>query len=289
MFKQLISGSLLLVLPVWSAALGAAGTAHSDTDQYADFGGANTPAQVEQTWQAISNQYFSERTIVEGEGQRVISLDIPARAENDALVPLTITTRAPDDPLVTIDKVYLSVDVNPLPMAGIFTLSANRPLEEISTRVRVNGYTFVRAVAELSDGSLYMDKKWVKSRGAGCSAPPGMNQEEHKARLGNMRFRLSDSDLPSSPVKNVQLMISHPNNTGMQRDQLSTLFIPAHYIKDVLVTFNDELIMQAQTNFSISENPSFRFTFNQDETGELKAVARDTKDNEFVMTEIISN
>jgi len=58
-----------------------------------------------------------------------------------------------------------------------------------------------------------------------------MNQKEHQARLGNMRFRLSDTDLPSSPVKNVQLMISHPNNTGMQRDQLSTLFIPAHYIK----------------------------------------------------------
>lgn len=282
------AGAIVLATSVWSAGLGAAGTSHTNNDPYADFGGANTPAQVERIWQSISTQFFAERTIVEGEGQDIITLDVPARAENDALVPLTITTRAPDDPLVTIDKVYLSVDVNPAPMAGIFTLSPSRPLEEISTRVRVNGYTFVRAVAELSDGSLFMDKKWVKSRGAGCSAPPGMNQEQHQARLGNMRFRLGEN-LPSSPVKNVQLMISHPNNTGMQRDQVSTLFIPAHYIEDVLVTFNDELIMQAQTNFSISENPSFRFTFDQSETGELKAVARDTKDNEFVMTEIISN
>lgn len=287
--KSFVTASaVVLATSVWSAGLGAAGTSHADTDQYADFGGANTPEQVDRIWQVISNQYFPERTIVEGDGQQIISLDVPARAENDALVPLTITTRAPDDPLVTIDKVYLSVDVNPAPMAGIFTLSPNRPLEEISTRVRVNGYTFVRAVAELSDGSLFMDKKWVKSRGAGCSAPPGMNQQQHQARLGNMRFRLGEN-LASSPVKNVQLMISHPNNTGMQRDQVSTLFIPAHYIEDVLVTFNDELIMQAQTNFSISENPSFRFTFDQSETGELKAVARDTKDNEFVMTEIISN
>ena len=288
--KHLALGKVMLAVVLgWSVGIGAAGTASTDTDQYADFGGAKTPEEMEQVWQLISNQYFPERTIVEGDEQQIISLEVPSRAENDALVPLTITTTAPDDPLVTIDKVYLSIDVNPAPMAGIFTLSASRPLEQISTRVRVNGYTFVRAIAELSDGSLFMDKKWVKSRGAGCSAPPGMNQKEHQARLGNMRFRLSDTDLPSSPVKNVQLMISHPNNTGMQRDQLSTLFIPAHYIKDVLVTFNDELIMQAQTNFSISENPSFRFTFERDETGELKAVARDTKDNEFVMTETISN
>lgn len=286
--NSVVSAVSAAVLLGWCIATSAAETKPQKPDLYADFGGANTPAQVEQIWQGISRQYFSERNIVEDDDQQIIALDVPGRAENDALVPLTIVTRAPDDPLVTIDKVYLSIDVNPAPMAGIFTLSAVRPLEQISTRVRVNGYTFVRAIAELSDGRLFMDKKWVKSRGAGCSAPPGMDQKTHQARLGNMRFRLSDGDLPSSPV-NVQLMISHPNNTGMQRDQLSTLFIPPHYIKDVLVTFNSELIMQAETNFSISENPSFRFTFDQHESGELKAVARDTKNNEFVMTEIISN
>lgn len=286
MRKPLIAAMLLLALN-WCNIASAAGTATKIEDLYADFGGANTPEQVEQLWRGISNHHFSERGFIEGD-QTVVRLEIPTRAENDALVPLTITTRAPDDPLLSIEKVYLSVDVNPAPMAGIFTLSPSRPLEQISTRVRVNGYTFVRAIAELSDGSLYMDKKWVKSRGAGCSAPPGMDQQTHQARLGNMRFRFSEGELPSSPA-NVHLMISHPNNTGMQRDQLSTLYIPAHYIKDVVVTFNDELIMQAQTNFSISENPSFRFTFNRDESGQLKALVRDTKNNEFVMTETIAN
>ena len=40
----------------------------------------------------------------------------------------------------------------------------------ISTRVRVNSYTNVHAVAELSDGKLYVVKTYVKASG-GCSAP----------------------------------------------------------------------------------------------------------------------
>ncbi len=254
---------------------------------YSDFGGANTPEEISELWDAISKGYFGERVINESQSQQIVKIDIPARAENDALVPLTITTSQPSSSL-KIKKVYLSVDVNPAPMAGVFTLAPDRPLEEIATRVRVNGYTYVRAIAELSDGSLYMDKQWVKSRGAGCSAPPGMNQADHKKKLGNIRFRVTDAELPSSPLKHVQLRISHPNNTGMQRDQLSTLFIPQHYVENVLVTFNDQLVLEAETTFSISENPSFRFTFNQNEEGELKAVARDTKGNEFTATEKIN-
>lgn len=254
---------------------------------YADFGGANTPEEISELWSSIRKGYFGERVIDETQSQQIVKIDIPSRAENDALVPLTITTKQPSAD-VTIDKVYLSVDVNPAPMAGVFTLAPDRPLEEIATRVRVNGYTYVRAIAELSDGSLYMDKQWVKSRGAGCSAPPGMNQADHKKKLGNIRFRVTDAELPSSPSKHVQLRISHPNNTGMQRDQLSTLFIPQHYVENVLVTFNDQLVLEAETTFSISENPSFRFTFNQNESGELKAIARDTKGNEFAATEQIN-
>ena len=291
----MIKSSCFIKLVTFTLFLGYGATAHAaslvdglESDHlYSDYGGANTPEQIDEIWRAISTGHFGDRTINEDVSQQVVKIDVPSRAENDALVPLTITTNQPSEEL-TIKKVYLSVDVNPAPMAGIFTLSPNRPLEEISTRVRVNGYTYVRAVAELSDGSLYMDKQWVKSRGAGCSAPPGMNQAEHKKRLGNIKFRVTDAELPSSPVKNVQLRISHPNNTGMQRDQLSTLFIPQHYVENVLVTFNDELVLEAETTFSISENPSFRFSFDQNEVGELKAVAKDTKGNEFVASEQIN-
>ena len=52
----------------------------------------------------------------------------------------------------------------------------------ISTRVRVNDYTNVHAVAELSDGQLYVVSTFVKASG-GCSAPMAKNPEEATANL----------------------------------------------------------------------------------------------------------
>jgi len=79
--KHLALGKVMLAVVLgWSVGIGAAGTASTDTDQYADFGGAKTPEEMEQVWQLISNQYFPERTIVEGDEQQIISLEVPSRA-----------------------------------------------------------------------------------------------------------------------------------------------------------------------------------------------------------------
>ncbi|WP_078121391.1 quinoprotein dehydrogenase-associated SoxYZ-like carrier [Thiosocius teredinicola] len=238
--------------------------------------GANTQEDSERSWQATRLSQFGKRTIIEQQG--IIKIQAPSRAENDAIVPVSIKLSRPPG-FETINKVYLVVDVNPMPTAGVFTINPKKSLEEIDTRVRVNGYTYIRAIAETSEGILYLDKQWVKSRGAGCSAPPDIDQEEHLKRLGKMRFRLDDA---ADDSRLVQLMISHPNNTGMQKNQLSLLYIPTHYINEVEVWLGEEKLLHADTTFSISENPSFRFRLDDDETAELTAIAKDTEGNVFM-------
>lgn len=260
----------------------------SPTD-YSEWGGAFTQEEGDRLWENLASSLFGERELIEGEAQRVIKIKAPSRAENDALVPVQISTELPSGLNSTLKHVYLTVDINPSPVAAKFTVSPVRDLGGIATRVRVNGYTYIRAIAEMSDGTLYMDKQWVKSRGAGCSAPPGTNQEDAKVSLGKMRFKFSQP-LGGDSVgqsKVVQLMISHPNNTGMQRDQLSTMFIPQSYVKEVDVSFNNESILRAETSFTISENPSFRFKFDPDESGELVARMKDTDDREFFLYQSI--
>lgn len=44
-------------------------------------------------------------------------------------------------------------------------------MTHLATRVRVDDYSYVRAVAETADGKLHMVKAFVKASG-GCSAPP---------------------------------------------------------------------------------------------------------------------
>ena len=77
------------------------------------------------------------------------------------------------------------IDENPSPLAAVFS-PGHEWLRSLSTRVRVDSYTNVHAVAELSDGQLYAAQRFVKAAG-GCSAPAA--KQEADLPLGTMRFR----------------------------------------------------------------------------------------------------
>ena len=111
-----------------------------------------------------------------------------------------------------------------MPLAAAFTLGEKAGDTRISTRVRVNSYTNVHVVAELSDGSLHMATRYIKASG-GCSAPMVKSMDEALATLGQMKFRI----LPPTPEtpNEALLMIRHPNNSGLQMDQVD----PALYAR----------------------------------------------------------
>ena len=264
------------------ALVEAAVKAKQSPVDFSNFGGANTQEDSHDMWLALRQQYFLDRPISESETNRIL-IQAPGRAENDAMVPVLIDlVENYNNSADPFQKVYLIVDVNPAPLAGLFTLSNNRVMEQLKTSVRVNGYTFIRAVAETASGKLYMAKQWVKSTGAGCSAPPGLDQEMHKKRMGKVRFNQIEHNI-ARRSRSLRLVVSHPNNTGMQKDQLSTLFIPEHYVTNVKVTFNQELVLEADTSFTLSENPNFTFTFDPEESGILRADFSDNLDNFFTL------
>jgi len=77
-------------------------------------------------------------------------------------------------------------------------------------------------------------KTYVKASG-GCSAPAAKNAEDATSRLGQTRFRLfaKSSDGPASGAREAQIMIGHPNNSGLQMDQLTQLYIPPFFIDEL--------------------------------------------------------
>ena len=79
-----------------------------------------------------------------------------------------------------------------------------------------------------------------------------------------------------------QLMISHPNNSGLAMDQATRQFTPAHYVRKVDVTYAGKPVLSADVDFSISENPNFRFYFVPQAGGELSASMVDSRDLRFV-------
>ncbi|MDX1606010.1 MAG: quinoprotein dehydrogenase-associated SoxYZ-like carrier [Candidatus Competibacterales bacterium] len=227
----------------------------------------------------LRQTHFGDRPIHDGAG--VIELEAPYRAENAAIVPLRVKAGFPQTEDRYIRTVTLLIDNNPTPLAGRFHFYPASGRADLALRVRINAYTNVRAIAETNDGRLYMAKDYVKASG-GCSAPVGTDIEAAMARLGQMRFRVRDPS-PGEPIQ-AQLNISHPNITGLQMDQLTRLYLPAHFVRRIEVTYDGEPVLTAETDISISEDPSFRFYFVPQGEGELRAVVLDNQNGRFTDT-----
>ena len=63
----------------------------------------------------------------------------------------------------------------------------------------------------------------------------------------------------------------------MQKDQKTQLIRPEHYVKKIKLYQGDTLIMTAETGFSVSADPSFRFFFRPDGSAQLRAEVEDSK------------
>jgi sulfur-oxidizing protein SoxY len=228
-------------------------------------------------WQKVRADLFPAAEIAAGES--VIVLETPKRAEDAAIVPVAIHAKFPQTSDRYIEKLWLIIDNNPSPIAAVFQLTPESGRADIETRMRVEQYTYVRAIALTNDGKLYMVSNYVKASG-GCSAPASKDAAAAKANLGKMRIRVDEALVADRPVR-AQVMISHPNDSGLAMDQITRTYAVPHFVRSVEVRHNGKLIMSADIDFSISENPNFRFYFLPGSGGGLDAKAVDNKDLEF--------
>lgn len=229
-------------------------------------------------WLDFKEGTFKGRAI-DPHGDAVIKLDAPARAADAAVVPIAVNAQFPQTPTHYIRKLYLFIDENPEPYAGSFEFTPESGLATIETRVRVEDYTFMRAIAETNDGRLYSSVRFVKASG-GCSAPAGKDDAAAEASAGSVRLTPEGQAVAGRPQL-AQLMVRHPNRTGMAMNQITRNYATAYFIRKVTVSYADKPVMIADVNFSISENPNFRFYFVPGGSGELKAHIEDTKNKQW--------
>lgn len=233
--------------------------------------GAFAQAPKIDPWPGLVTDIFHDKPITQHEG--VVSLQAPVRAEDAAIVPMTISLAEPG-----VVRATLVIDENPMPMAAAFTFGADAGVATIETRVRVNSYTNVHVVAETADGALHSVVKFVKASG-GCSAPAIKDQDEAVANLGKMKFRR----FPSADAgrREAQIMIRHPNSSGMQMDPITRAYIPAHYVDKVEVRQGDALIFSMEGGISLSEDPAFRFSYKPNGAKTIRVEAHDNLGGAF--------
>jgi len=104
--------------------------------------------------------------------------------------------------------------------------------------------------------------------------------------LADLRFRV-EGDLKGKEPVLAQLAIEHPNHSGLAMDQATRQFTPAHYVRKIDVTYGGRPVLSADVDFSMSENPNFRFYFVPQGAGELRATVVDSKDLRFVAAQAL--
>ncbi|MFA7414412.1 MAG: quinoprotein dehydrogenase-associated SoxYZ-like carrier [Rhizobium sp.] len=236
---------------------------------------------VSTVWDSLKGDVFGDRTIDQTDD--LVTIEAPKRAEDAAIVPVDLHFN-PSAETGRIKAVTLIIDENPSPVAAVFNFGKDTGVTHLATRVRVNSYSYVRAIAETEDGKLHMTQTYVKASG-GCAAPALKNQDEALASLGKMKLRVFSAQPTRSgnmtQSTEVQLMIRHPNNSGLQMDQVTRYYIPAHFIHGLTISQGDRLIMTMEGGISISEDPNFRFDFDATPGQEIKVEATDTKGKSF--------
>ena len=85
------------------------------------------------------------------EGSHLFSLNTPYRALDAAIVPISINFKVDQKEDYSIKSLTLIIDENPSPLVSRFKFTKKIGNASLTTRVRVDKYTYVRAIAETSD------------------------------------------------------------------------------------------------------------------------------------------
>ena len=237
-------------------------------------GDADNPLTDGQTWQDLKYDIAGDAEL--RDGGTLFSVDAPYRAHDAATVPVVITQTDPD---ARITDLKVVIDENPAPLAAEFSFGPAMAPLEMELRVRVNQYSNVRVLADTANGT-FMTGRYVKASG-GCSAPATRDPELALASMGQMQLKHFTAPGLSTPRREAQIMIRHPNYSGLQRDQITQLFISAHFIDELEVMQGDEVLFTMTGGISVSENPVFRFSYADNGAPALTVRARDTEGNIF--------
>ncbi|GJM04952.1 MAG: thiosulfate oxidation carrier complex protein SoxZ [marine bacterium B5-7] len=81
-------------------------------------------------------------------------------------------------------------------------------------------------------------------------------------------------------VTTVRAIIRHPMETGFRVDSETSELVPTHYINEVVVKHNDNVVMSCDWSRAVSKNPYLSFMFKGANIGDkLELSWRDNKNN----------
>ena len=117
---------------------------------------------------ATMRRLFAGRPVKDGGD--LITIEMPLIAEDGGAVPIAVAVKSPMTPESHVKAIYILAEKNPRPLNVKVGLTPAAGQAYVATNLRLADSGPVRAVAELSDGSLWMASRDVRVTVAGCAA-----------------------------------------------------------------------------------------------------------------------
>lgn len=188
-----------------------------------------------------------------------IVLTAPQKAENGAVVQVELEVPAAAG---SVQALYLLADANPTPLVASFHL-AKQVLPKLVTRIKLAQTGALVAVAAQSTGTFIQQRRQVVVLEDGCAS-----SESDAPFVSSMKLR---ARLMDDGVVELKMIIVHPMRTGRSKYDDGRL-VPAHFMQQMQVLLNGELIVDAHTSTAISRNPYFTFYVKGALAGDVIAV-----------------
>ena len=97
-----------------------------------------------------------------------VKLELPVLADNGNSVPMKVSVESPMTEADHVKVIRLLSERNPERQMAVFHLGPRSGAAEVTSRVRLAGSQTVTAIAEMSDGSQWMDTAHVQVTLSAC-------------------------------------------------------------------------------------------------------------------------
>jgi len=87
--------------------------------------------------------------------------------------------------------------------------------------------------------------------------------------MSSIRARVTLKD----QIATIKVLIQHPMETGLVKDNRTGQTIPAHYIKDIKCLHNGEVVLQGDWGIAVSKNPYLSFEIDKAKVGDKINIA----------------
>ena len=220
---------------------------------------------------------FNNRPLADGAG--LIAIEMPVRDEDAAIVPMTVRATLPPGDTRRVKAFTVVIDEIPCPSPRSLNRTECGRVVDLDPCAR-------RLLHERARGRRAHRRQALCGRDLRESlrrlfGPGGKTAD--KTGIGQMRLRqfAKSPDAVASNLREAQIMIRHPNNSGLQMDQITRHYLPAYFVQSLKIWQGEELLLTVESSISISEDPNFRFTYLPSNAKSFAVEATDTDNRIF--------